>query len=682
MSESLFHLVAKPVLLYIDNKPGDKFMEQKRNIQEKFCNGKELLEGCIRKLNENQQGETGGNVALYPIVIIMMGNKCKDFVKYIKNTLDENWNNASFLQYLNVVKTGGKWKGYFLQDADTVNTCVWEYDNNGWEMVLDNAVVKMLETEEKIFSNRTSVKLEFFLDATEDNSIEYFELFRQTSNSMCSNELKTLYLMLDQRPGDVHVGASHKLLQDMVKDNVLTGSQTVYLLSNYLNSGQMLGDNNIWQNYRLAANLVLLGGNKNDSGRVIQNLFHGFKTVSYALVTKPTDEIAAVSIQTLLHELYASEENKLSHELSANEIKEKLQMDQYNGILYLEELFNKRIKVKFPRETDWKYLPFGSVQEYRKIQKDGIVTLEMADNATFQAATGFMQKHYIEPARIFFEDNNEIMQCREKISLMLMKNFNYFEILYLSEHHSELNEMAGSEYHFAGTAGRDNFCKILHNLGIYESKCIFYKYAKQLVIEELELLIESAQNFKETYIKCEKEIEQQRFVTGDESKSIEKFYSETVKKYVEQKQHFNNSIPAFPEVFCVSNTKEGLLQSLWDEYLGLIKDNVYNCDFEQELDNRMNKVNENGRHKFVSEELKKKLKGSVRIKNSIEIPMAKAGCYYLVNANAGYARTLEAAEGKEYVLFDLNRTDCIEQLEIYNITNPRLLHLAGAGDEL
>lgn len=676
----------KPKLLY-SNRPGDKFMEQEKNIQENFCNGKELLECCIHKLNENQHEETGGNVALYPTVIIMMGNKCRDFVQYIKNTLDENWNNACFLQYLCVVKEDSQWKVFFLKDGDNKNTYTWEIGNRNWEMSLDSAIVKMLETEEKIFSSRTSVKLEYVLDATEDNSMEYFKLFQQTNNTMCRKELKTLYLMLDQRPGGSHAGASHRLLRGIARDNVLTGSQTVYLLSNYLNSGQMLGDNNIWQNYRLSANLILLGGNKKGSDRVIQNLFRGFKTVSYALVTKPTDEIATVSILALLHGLYTSEENKLFHEMPASEIKEKLQMNQHNGFLYIEELFNKKIKAKFPRETDWKYLPFSSSQDYKKIQGYTDVTLEMADNATFNAATAFMEKHYIEPARKFFEDNNEIMQCRKKISGILKKNFNYFEILYLSEHQDILKEMVISEYHFAGSSEKDSFYKRLHNLSVYESKRIFYNYAKNIIKSELELLIESAQNFKETYIKCEKEIEQQRFVTGSKSKSVEKFYSETVKEYIEQKQRFSyspdNYSPAFPEVFSVSNTKEELLQAVWNEYLGLIKNNIYSCNFEQELANRMNKVNENGRHKFVSEELKKRLKGSIRIKNNEEMPTVKTGCYYLVNANAEYARTLETAGSKEYVLFDLNRTDCIEQLEIYDITKPEQLYLAGtgAGDE-
>lgn len=639
--------------------------------QKNFCNGKELLESCIKKLNENnQQGETGGNVALYPTVVIMMGNKSRDFVQYIKNTLDEDWNNACFLQYLSVVKSAGKkqWKAYSFQKDGG-----WECDNREWKDALDNAIVKMLETEEKIFSSRKSVKLEYVLDATEDDGIEYFELFHKTNNTMCYDELKTLYLMLNQHPGDDKVEASHKLLRNIVKDNVLKGSQTVYLLSNYLNSGKMLSDNDVWQNYKLSAKLILLGGNKKCSREIIQNLFRGFKTVSYALVTKPTDEIAAVSIQTLLHELYALEEKKMSYELSDNEIKEKLQMDKDNGFFYLEELFKKKIKTTFPHENNWKYLPFASLQDYKKIQKNAVITLEIADNITFSVATEFMQKYYIEPVENFFKDNNEIKQCREKISALLEKNFNYFEALYLLEHRSKLDEMIVSEYHFAGLVEKDSFCKRLHDLAVYESKRIFYNCAKQLVKEELGLFLGNAQNLRETYIKCENEIKHQLFVTGDESKSVEKFYSEIVREYVVQKQ--NHSL-AFSKVFCVSNTKEELLQALWNEYLELIKYSVYNCDFEQELDNRMDKMNEDSRNKFVHQELKKRLNGSVRIKNNVEISMDKTGCYYMVNANAKYAKTLNAAESKDYVLFDLNRTDCIEQLEIYSITKPEQLHLA------
>lgn len=59
-------------------------MKKAEEQQHRFRNGKELLENCVRALNENQRGEAGGNVALYPVVVIMLGEKCAKRVKYIK----------------------------------------------------------------------------------------------------------------------------------------------------------------------------------------------------------------------------------------------------------------------------------------------------------------------------------------------------------------------------------------------------------------------------------------------------------------------------------------------------------------------------------------------------------------------------------------------------------------------
>ena len=51
-------------------------------------NGRELLESCTIGLNENQSGEMGGNVALYPTVVVMLGERCKAYTKFIKDTLE------------------------------------------------------------------------------------------------------------------------------------------------------------------------------------------------------------------------------------------------------------------------------------------------------------------------------------------------------------------------------------------------------------------------------------------------------------------------------------------------------------------------------------------------------------------------------------------------------------------
>lgn len=671
--------------------------------QKMFHNGKQLLESCISKLNEKQRGETGGNVALYPTVIVMMGEKSRCNTKYIKSTLDDNWNNARFLQYINVVKTDSGWQCYRLadmQDTDgpdwgsmdetgpdwksvEADGSAWERADTGWLDTLNSAVVTMLETDEKIFFKRTTVKLEYILDATEKDSMRYYDLFCQTVNELQPDELKTLYLMLDQRPGAGRVEASDALLQYMAsRGGASEIPWTVFLLSNYLQSGQMLSDSRIWQNYRLAADIMLLGGSRREAEGVEQKLFRGCKTVSYAMVTKPTEEIAAASLCTLMDEIYHTEQKNLLRELPASEVLAKLQMDRYHGFLYLEELFQKKIAPKLPKETDWKYLPFRSIQEYKQFFKDPNMTLEEANGPTCGAAAAFLDRQYLAPVREFLSDEKEMQQCRRLIHEQLCGRFAYFELLYLQEHPGELNDMIFAGYRFAGCRPKDSCCKRLQEQAVYESRRIFYKEMKQAVAAQMEQLLQEALRFRDLYAACTKEIRQECIVTGDESISVQKFYGGIVSGYVARCQNSNTHACSFPEVFRVENGKEELLGAMWKAFLELSKEKVYDCDFEQEVDYRMDGMDEKQRHAFVAKELRKKLEGSRRLKNSIEIPMAEAGCYYMVNAKADYAKTLERADSGQYVLFDLSRTDCIEQIEIYDILKPRQLKLGCVRDVL
>lgn len=664
-------------------------MHRTKKTQQNFQNGKQLLQGCISRLNENQRGETGGNVALYPTVVLFLGTKSSSSMKYMKATLDDNWNNARFLQYLNVVKADGGWKCFALagEAASGIGECktcgiegfVWELQGGAWDEVLDNAIVQMLEAEEKIFYNRTTIKMEYVLDAAEEDSISYFELYDKTVNRLQADERKTLYLMLDQRPGDCRADASDGLLQYMVAHShgrEQAGGGTVYLLSNYLQSGQMLGERGAWQNYRLAADLMLLGGNRREAQGAVSKLYHGFKTVSYALVTKPVEEIAAVCLRTLLHELYETEQKRLYRKLPASEVSKRMQMDRRQGFAFLEELFLKELLPKLPKEEDWRYLPFRSVQDCRRFFRGAGVSLEAADEMTCGAASAFLDSAYREPARQFLSDEGHLAQCRAQIEELFTARFAYFELLYAKEQDDDgFSRIFLSEYRFAGFAAKDGPCRRLHMLGIYESKRLFYEKMKQMMAQVAAQKMQQAQVFQEMYAACRKEVQKECIVTGDESRSVENYYGKITAEYVQRQQKEDADAPAFPEVFCINNSKKELLGAVWDVFSGLIRDKVFDSDFEQELDARMDGMDEKQRHAFVAEELRKKLEGSRRLHNSIELPMAEAGCYYMVNASADYARTLQQADSREYVLFDLSRTDCIEQLKIYDILKPEQLHL-------
>ena len=88
--------------------------------EKKFQSSKELLDACIEKVNENQSGLVGGNMALYPTLIVMLGERSKVYTKYIKDTLDDNWNNSRFLKYVCFQKDGADWNSYVLINNDNV----------------------------------------------------------------------------------------------------------------------------------------------------------------------------------------------------------------------------------------------------------------------------------------------------------------------------------------------------------------------------------------------------------------------------------------------------------------------------------------------------------------------------------------------------------------------------------
>lgn len=653
------------------------------NDRKTFQNGKQLLESCIDQLREKQYTETGGTVALYPTVLILLGEKCANHTKDIKSTLDGNWNNARYLQYINVVKTDKGWHCFRLrepsdQNAQTQNICawdgyVWQSEGEGWTETLNHAIVDMLETEEKIFSRRTMIRMEYILDASEADGIPYADLFWNTSNALQSDEQKTLYLMVDQRPGTDRVEASDALLRYLTEKSDVAGlSSAIYLLSNYLQSGQMLGDGRIWQNYRLAADLMLLTGSRTEADTVVCRQSGGFKTVSYALVTKPTEEIAAVSLRTLMQEIYEHGQEQLFRELSASEISGKLQMDRYHGFSFLEELFQRKIRVRFPKETDWNYLPFAGASAYRQFLKSQDLTIEAADALTYGAATAFLNSGYLAPVTDFLSNEKEMQLCRQQISRLLQTQFTYFELAYLQEHQEELDDIILAEYRSAGFRSGGRACGRLQEQGIYESKRMYYKKMKQVMAASMHQLIRQALAFRQTWQTCTREVQRECMVTGDASESVERFYSGIAAEYAGRL--------SVPDIFCVTNQKEDLLQAFWKAYLNLIREQVYDCDFERETDCRMDGMDEKQRHVFVEKELRKKLEGSRRLKNTIEIPMTEAGCYYMVNANADYAKTLERACRGEYALFHFNRTDCIEQLKIYDILKPAQLRLGGVKD--
>lgn len=651
-------------------------MRETEEKQQSFRNGKELLEHCIRTLNANQRGESGGNVALYPVLVIMLGEKCAEHVKYIKRTLDDNWNNARFLKYLKVVKQGDTWQASLIDSSEDYEQCEWESETAEFQEAMNKAVVEMLEADEKIFLERNSVKMEYVLDATEEEGREYYDLFQITQNELYTGELKTLYLMLDQRPKDGNVRKSDELLQ-YIKAKRKDNAETIYLLSNFLKAGSMRGEKRLFENYRLIADIILLGGNRGGEASFKTNLYNGIKTVSYALVTKPTDEIAEVTLQELLEQIYEEDKKAFSGRMTEKEIRERIEIDHNNGMEMGEDIFRGELENQFPDRNSFCYLPFRSEKEGKAALGDAGISERELNAITYGAYGSFVRKYFEEPVEKLFAQKEKLEEYRMRIKAHIGEKFGYFELLDLDQQRDVLQRILGEEYLTSGVGKYADFQGILFQQAVFESRKTFYGKIKQLYWEELEKQIDAAKRLEEYYQECLKEIQREMIVTGEESESVKKTYADLVKEYVGSHRRVNERKTAFPEIFRAENTKEELLAAFWNVFRDMIRIEAYSYDFEKEVDLRMGNTNEIGRNQLVTQELKKQLDGSIRLKNIIDLAMVKVSCYYLISENAKYASNLRQSDsnGRDYTLFGLNRTDSIEQMEIYNISNPELIRL-------
>lgn len=641
--------------------------KEMREIEE-FKSGKELLEMCIRKLNENQQGKTGGNRALYPTLIIFMGEKSCRYLNVVKNTLDDNWDNAGFLQYINVFKQEKEYRAYRAVNMERRNECEWDTSNpQAFEKTLNEAMEEMLEKEDRIFENKTRTKMEFVLDATDTYAEEYYKFFCKVNTAMPIRHLKTMFVMLDQRPTEECVEKSDHFLKMLVSEKQ---KHTTYLISNYMKSGALLGDDRIWQNYRLVSNIILLGGNKGKDVTHKERLFGGLKTVSYILLTKPTDEIARVSLKALMECIYDVAKEKNKKQITDKEIKEKLGITDINEIKWAEELYREKLLIKLPREHMLECLPFQKEYGTKQIQKRKSLTIEQADWDTMGVWKLFMERNYIQPVLKYFDLKENKEYADSLICSQIQKSFTYIDFLTLNE--DELEFLLQREYVSQGGRNEERWSQKLHLLGINESKKRFYDCMKKRLKEQLEFYRKVAIEYKENYEQYQEEIEKESGKVGGEEKTIIDFYWKTVKEFMGM-----NGEKYVDALFALPTFKEDILKRIWEIWLKLIEKDIYTYDFESELDRRLNTLTPEQKHMFIQDKLQKNLDGSMRLKTVLDPSVRKACCYYLVNENANYAKELKKKDGfgAEFMLYSLNRTDCIEQMEIYDIEKPELLYL-------
>ncbi len=641
-----------------------------------YCGGRELLQRCLEQLQRFQGGKTGDHTALYPTVLIVMGEKCRPHIGTLRDTLEQNWRNARFLQYVNIIKNSAGWECAGLTDGGKNGAYRWRTIQGSPVEAVSRAVTAMLQLPDGIFANKSYIKMEFIMSATEPDAAAYYDLFLDLGSGLPTVDLKTFYLMIDQTKQEDGNKKSEAVWQYIYKkireDKKKEKCGTLYLLSNFLDFGSILGEDRIWQNYRLIADIVLLGGSVEINR---QRIYGGIRTAAYALVTKPVEAIAMVSLEALLCEMRAREEERYEGELSVKDIRERLGIQATNGFAFAEEIFREKLEKRFPPAAALCYLPFGSAEELKKARRAGRIAQEDMSACMTDAWRLLKRRRYTDTVKALIADKDEIDAIRGNVRELLYQTFPYGEARKLAAQADTIKKLLLEELRTDGRLEQNTYENSLYAEAVYAGKRIFYEKIKQIFTEEFTDFLEQAREFGNLYERCENEVKQEGYVTASVDDSIARFYTDEAKRYVERRLSDSRDT-MLASVFDVRHREEDLLKAVETVFAELIEADIYRYDFEKERGIRMRNMTASQQYAYVGAELQKALNGSMRLRNKFSVA-DRTDCFYMVHNTADYAKHLEQRDGygQQFQLFDLNRTDCIEQIEIYMVTRPESIRL-------
>lgn len=628
---------------------------------------RELTMECVEQLRKIQEAETGGNMAAFPTLIICLGRESSNRVSAVRRILNDNWNNAGFLQYLGLEITEDGWKCENLTTNEVFHDV---------EEAVRNTVVQLTSQSDKVFAERSHVKVEFILQAEEDNAFVYYELYENTKKVMNYVLLKTLFLMLDESTAEKEMRARQLCcrIRKYRESELYRGEGTLYLLSNYLKGGVVLKGSRLEENYRLIADIILLGGNYRDGKWTKDgNIYNGVKTASYSLVTKPIEDIALISLEKLAEKLLEQEKETVENtggKKNANGMDSlfyELEIG-HSAIRVVEEMYTHSIRDKLPSPTVWEELPFFSDTDYKAVQKSEKPDWNQTDRVTGKVLSAFYNMYYEGAVQWYFENREKELEDAVykvwKTKLRLFECKKVFGSGEFTEKIGKITPVVAIDHKISGT-------EALCHMAQERCKGLFYRKMIPLIERVAQRLFAEADATEKRYMGLLKDIRAQR-IHGQEEAVTEHFYEGEVEAFLQQRKKKDAE-----QIFSLDSREEDMLDVLHGIYRELLEQRAaYRTSFEEELAFRMQQLGPAQRMLLVRKELNESIEKNGRLNCVANYSDSKAGSYYLVNTSADYYGELQKnVSAGEFRIFDLNRTDSIEKIEIYNINSFRGISL-------
>lgn len=622
--------------------------------------GKKLLRSCMNQLSKITKTDNGSNEALYPVVIIFLGHKTVSHFSAVREILDTNWRNGEYLKYIQITKNGD---GFQCLDLIT-----GIYENN-LSVFIEQSLVEMLKTDEYIFQNKLQVRLKYILAGEEEAADEYFDLMLDMNLGKKYNLLQTIFIMMDESTAEkrrrisefLHfIGEKRKNTEDKLG--------AVYLLSNYLKDGNVLLDYRLGLNYRLVADLILLGGNRgtgsHGNAEAVIEGYNTIKTAAYALVEKPVRSIAIFSLLKIMECLM--KENLRSYQdwskdvmQLSEDLQEKLGIRR-GKIQCLEDIFQDHVIKIFPSPSELSYLAYIDENEFKEIHKEKKISFTRLNQATGGNWSLFFEEHYKKELDKLLSDQNFIAKCLTKIEKNWRLVLTYEDALYgLTEDRvlEALEEFSVSESDLTGNTIEES----VHSHAVAKMRTSFYSDMIRKLLKLLTTFHYEAEHFLQTYQALEDEIRKE--VIDEEDRNIRNYYEHLAEHFLRQEE-----AEISKRIFRIENDGNGLCRELEQIFGELIaSDPIFSMSFEQEMQARLDTMSDEARVMMVKRVLEEKIENKIRLRGSAaSYENNLRGIFYLMNKDAKYAREVKHSN-HTFTLFHLKRTDCIEKIAIYDL---------------
>lgn len=638
--------------------------------------GKRLVRSCIGHLNKIQGVTNGENRALYPVIMVFFGKEVEDPFTTIRDTLDDNWQNADYLKYLNIVKE---------EQGFTCSNLVTGECSDDPIAFAEAAVVEMLGMDDYVFENTGRIRFEFILSGEDEDAVAYYDFMVHMRMSSQYSIFKTMFIMMDES-GLEKRRRIRKLLKYITESRNDTRGDlgTLYLLSNFLKNGKYLLKHRIALNYRLVADLILLGGNRGSDGnnRSVTSVetYDTIKTAAYALVEKPIRNITIISLRKMMRQLM--EQNERSYKETAGDsmrqaekIEKKLGI-QPGKITCLETMFQEYIIRNFPQFEELQYLAYLSEQECKNVHKEKRITQAGLDRATGGNWSLFYEENYKRKVEGLLSDERFLDDCMSRIEKDWRSVLSYGDALYGLEDgrvSGAIEELVPASAVAAGNSIEEG----IHFGAVAEAKKVFYAFMVQKLAKLLSQIHQDALRFEKLYKNLEDEVRREDIDDSETKKDIQSYYEHLTENFLRKT---GEQITA--EIFHLRNDVDKIIRSLEQVFKRLIgSEDIYRMSFEQEMQTRLNTMSDIDRILRIKNVLETRIEDLVRLHwNSTSYENNIRGIYYLMNKDAEYARELDESSS-QFTLFHLKRTDCIEKIAIYDLDNPseycNLIEMAG-----